>query len=265
MLTLFHHPLCPHSRYVRLILGEYGIAARLVEERFWERREEFLLLNPAGRTAGAGSRGPAADSGRRDHRRIYRGDSSAASGQDRLLPQLARARGSRCAGWRTGSTTNSTPRSAARWSRARVQASYDAGTGRRPARYRCAARRPPQYPLSSGLYRLAGAHARLARRRSAELGRSRRGGASFGCRLFGRSAVERRRSDKELVRARKVAPVVPRDTRPTRSRACRRRKLTPTSTSERSGRDQGCARRAGARARLRRVRRRDSPDAVAES
>jgi glutathione S-transferase len=48
MLTLLHHPLCPHSRYVRLILGEYGIAARLVEERFWERREEFLLLNPAG-------------------------------------------------------------------------------------------------------------------------------------------------------------------------------------------------------------------------
>ena len=48
MLTLFHQPLCPHSRYVRLILGEYGIDARLVEERFWERREEFLLLNPAG-------------------------------------------------------------------------------------------------------------------------------------------------------------------------------------------------------------------------
>jgi len=48
MLTLFHQPLCPLSRYVRLILGEYGIEARLVEERFWERREEFLLLNPAG-------------------------------------------------------------------------------------------------------------------------------------------------------------------------------------------------------------------------
>ena len=48
MLTLFHHQLCPHSRYVRLIFGEYGIAARLVEERFWERRDEFLLLNPAG-------------------------------------------------------------------------------------------------------------------------------------------------------------------------------------------------------------------------
>lgn len=48
MFTLFQHPLCPLSRYVRLILNEYGIEARLVEERFWERREEFLLLNPAG-------------------------------------------------------------------------------------------------------------------------------------------------------------------------------------------------------------------------
>jgi glutathione S-transferase len=48
MLTLFQHPLCPHSRYVRLMLNEYGIEARLVEERFWERREEFLLLNPTG-------------------------------------------------------------------------------------------------------------------------------------------------------------------------------------------------------------------------
>jgi glutathione S-transferase len=30
------------------MLGEYGIAVRLVEERFWERREEFLVMNPAG-------------------------------------------------------------------------------------------------------------------------------------------------------------------------------------------------------------------------
>ncbi len=53
MLTLFHHPFCPLSRFVRLALGEYGLTARLVEERFWERREEFLTLNPAGTTAGA--------------------------------------------------------------------------------------------------------------------------------------------------------------------------------------------------------------------
>ncbi|MGE3148720.1 MAG: glutathione S-transferase family protein [Pseudorhodoplanes sp.] len=50
MLTLFHHPFCPHSRFVRLLLGEYALAARLVEERAWERRESFLLLNPAGAT-----------------------------------------------------------------------------------------------------------------------------------------------------------------------------------------------------------------------
>ncbi len=50
MLSLLHHPLCPRSRYVRLILGEYGTEVRLVEERPWERREEFLLVNPAGET-----------------------------------------------------------------------------------------------------------------------------------------------------------------------------------------------------------------------
>src|SRR5262249_29966388 len=47
MLTLFHHPFCPHSRFIRLALGEYGIAVRAVEERVWERRQEFLVLNPA--------------------------------------------------------------------------------------------------------------------------------------------------------------------------------------------------------------------------
>jgi len=50
MLTLFHHPICPHSRLVRLALDELGLTARLVEERVWERREEFLALNPAGKT-----------------------------------------------------------------------------------------------------------------------------------------------------------------------------------------------------------------------
>jgi len=32
------------------VLGEYALPARLVEERVWERREEFLILNPAGTT-----------------------------------------------------------------------------------------------------------------------------------------------------------------------------------------------------------------------
>jgi glutathione S-transferase len=50
MPTLIHHPLCPHSRFIRLILNEYGVETRLIEERASERRPEFLRLNPAGRT-----------------------------------------------------------------------------------------------------------------------------------------------------------------------------------------------------------------------
>ena len=48
MLTLFHFPFCPHSRFARLALAELGLPVRLIEERAWQRREEFLLLNPAG-------------------------------------------------------------------------------------------------------------------------------------------------------------------------------------------------------------------------
>jgi glutathione S-transferase len=50
MAILYHHPLCPHSRFVRLVLGEIGLEAETVEERVWERRPDFLALNPAGTT-----------------------------------------------------------------------------------------------------------------------------------------------------------------------------------------------------------------------
>lgn len=50
MLTLFHHAFCPHSRFVRIVAGEYGLNLTLIEERPWERRDEFLMLNPAGTT-----------------------------------------------------------------------------------------------------------------------------------------------------------------------------------------------------------------------
>jgi len=50
MATLFHHPLCPHSRFARIVLAEYGLEPELVEERTFERREEFLAMNPAGQT-----------------------------------------------------------------------------------------------------------------------------------------------------------------------------------------------------------------------
>lgn len=50
MLTLFHHPFCPHSRFIRLAAAEHGVEMHLVEERPWTRRQEFLLMNPAGAT-----------------------------------------------------------------------------------------------------------------------------------------------------------------------------------------------------------------------
>ena len=48
MFRLHHHAISAGSRYVRLLLGEYGLNAELVEERPWTRREEFLAINPAG-------------------------------------------------------------------------------------------------------------------------------------------------------------------------------------------------------------------------
>jgi len=50
MASLHHYPFCPHSRFVRLVLGEMGMEPALAEERPWERREGFLIINPAGTT-----------------------------------------------------------------------------------------------------------------------------------------------------------------------------------------------------------------------
>jgi glutathione S-transferase len=48
MPVLHHHPLSAGSRYVRLILAEYGEEVSLVEANPWERSEALLALNPAG-------------------------------------------------------------------------------------------------------------------------------------------------------------------------------------------------------------------------
>ena len=48
MIKLFHHPMSGASRYIRLVLGEYGLSAEFGEEKPWVRRPEFLSLNPAG-------------------------------------------------------------------------------------------------------------------------------------------------------------------------------------------------------------------------
>lgn len=48
MRTLFHLPLCPFSRKVRLVLGEYRLDFEKIAEPVWKQREEFMELNPAG-------------------------------------------------------------------------------------------------------------------------------------------------------------------------------------------------------------------------
>lgn len=48
MWHLLQFPLCPFSRKVRLLLGEKGVGYELVREYPWERRDEFLDINPAG-------------------------------------------------------------------------------------------------------------------------------------------------------------------------------------------------------------------------
>ncbi len=48
MATLFHLPLSPYCRKVRVVLNELRIPFALEEEPVWERRDAFLALNPAG-------------------------------------------------------------------------------------------------------------------------------------------------------------------------------------------------------------------------
>jgi glutathione S-transferase len=48
MRTLFHQWLHPYSRKVRILLAEKKLDFDLKIEKTWERRTEFLALNPAG-------------------------------------------------------------------------------------------------------------------------------------------------------------------------------------------------------------------------
>jgi len=50
MWQLYQFPLCPFSRKVRLLLAEKGVGYELWRENPWERRDEFLQMNHAGRT-----------------------------------------------------------------------------------------------------------------------------------------------------------------------------------------------------------------------
>ncbi len=49
MIRLYHVPLSPFCRKVRLSLAEKRLEVELVEERYWERDSDFLRRNPAGK------------------------------------------------------------------------------------------------------------------------------------------------------------------------------------------------------------------------
>lgn len=48
MHRLYHIPLSPFCRKVRLVLAEKKIEVDLIEERYWEKRSDFMIMNPAG-------------------------------------------------------------------------------------------------------------------------------------------------------------------------------------------------------------------------
>lgn len=50
MFEVYHYPLCPFSRKLRIVLREKNIPFEMFLEPFFLRRKEFLKLNPSGET-----------------------------------------------------------------------------------------------------------------------------------------------------------------------------------------------------------------------
>ena len=48
MRILYHTPLSPYCRKIRMLLAEKGLEFELTQENVWEQRLEFFALNPAG-------------------------------------------------------------------------------------------------------------------------------------------------------------------------------------------------------------------------
>jgi glutathione S-transferase len=45
---LIHYPLCPYSRFIRLVMYEKSLDFSLIKEEFWLERDSFIALNPSG-------------------------------------------------------------------------------------------------------------------------------------------------------------------------------------------------------------------------
>jgi glutathione S-transferase len=46
---LIHYPLCPYSRFIRMVMHEKSLNFSLIKEEFWLERSSFITLNPSGK------------------------------------------------------------------------------------------------------------------------------------------------------------------------------------------------------------------------
>ena len=209
MITLHHHPFCPHSRFIRLVLAEFGVEPTLVEQRPWERRREFLLLNAEGATPVLSEESAPSVPGADVIAEYLDETRGLALGDRRLLPEdpLGRVEVRRLMRWfnvkfyAEASHLLVTEKIYKRYMNSR-----DGGGAPDMDAMRVGAR---QSALSSALHRLSRRGAQLARRRQAELRRPGGGGPSVLRRLSRRRAVGRERDGQGMVRADQVPAVVP--------------------------------------------------------
>ncbi len=104
MNRLYHVPLSPFCRKVRLTLAEKKIEVELVEERYWEPTPDFLRRNPAGKVPVL----------RMDHRTMSESQAiceflEEIAPSPSLMPRDPTS-AMRCAACAPGSTTSSTTR-----------------------------------------------------------------------------------------------------------------------------------------------------------
>ena len=203
MITLHQYPLCPHSRFVRLVLAEMGLEADFVEERPWERRRPFLELNPAGTL-------PV----------LVEEDGLAVPGAGVIAEYLDETRGAGLGGptaaCRSGSTERIEVRRLLDWFLVKFDEEVTGYlvTEKVYKRFMTAENgggspdmsgdpgRAQQCALSSDLYRLPDREAKLAGRRRADLCGSRGGGPSLRGGLSRRRAMGTRTKRRRLWYAR---------------------------------------------------------------
>ena len=211
MPTLYHHPLCPHSRFVRLILAEYGIETTLIEERAsrasprvsgcsTRRATRRCSSTTTGRSSRAPRSSPNIWTRRADP--AFAGDAAAGARRRARAP-----RSRRLVEWFNvkffEEVTNwlVTEKVYKRFAR-RARSRRRSGHGR-PAGARANVRHHMRY-----IGYLTG-RAELARGRQAELRRFRRRRASLLRRLSGRRSMGRGRDGQALVSADQIAPGLP--------------------------------------------------------